>query len=100
MDEQIASIEQKLAAIIGSITQHGAEEARLIHEAHKAIMERQSTDDDDTSQPSVIARMEKRVEGLSAHLRELEPLAEQSLRVVEDETAHKRQLKKKFGRMM
>jgi uncharacterized coiled-coil protein SlyX len=76
LDERIALLEQKIDVMIGSMTAHGAEEARMIKEAYDIIKNRQAVEESDVqSEPSVIQRMETRVGELSTQLQKIEPIA-------------------------
>jgi hypothetical protein len=100
LDERIASIELKIDSVIGSITQHGPEEARVLHEAYQIIKDRKSSDDGDRSEPSVYNRMEQRLGSLNEQLRAIEPFADSGIKAKVTEVVNARQVRKKFGRMM
>jgi len=100
LDEKIAILENKIGVVIGSITQHGPEETRLIHEAYKIIMDRKAADEDGDSEPSIYARMDSRVEELNRQMRALEPHSAQGSRAVIDNKRQEMTVRKKFGRMM
>lgn len=100
LDEKISSMEHKIETLVGSITQYGPEEVRVLHEAHNIIKARQSSDVGDTDEPSIYGRMEKRMEDLTAQLRAVEPFADQAITRTVKSAQIKPNIMKKFGRMM
>jgi hypothetical protein len=100
LDEKLISLENKIDALTGAITQHGAQEARVIHEAYKIISERHTTDDGSDPEPSVFNRMQARAEALSDHLRTIEPLAIVADQHVQVKVAHIANVRRKFGKMI
>jgi hypothetical protein len=101
IDEHIAALEIQLQTLAGSVVQYGAEETRLLHEAHKVIMTRKTSDPpDDTSEPSIYDRMEKRLGALNQQLKQLEPMADRGFEAVQNAAAQRSNVRKKFGKLM
>jgi len=100
LEERLVALEFKVDALTGSITTHGAEETRMIHEAYKIISERRSTDDGETSEPSIYGRMEQRLTNLQDQLKSIEPLADKGLQASVTLAKQKVNVRSKFGRMM
>jgi len=98
LEERIAQLEQKLDAVVKTVTTHGPEEVRMIQEAYRIIKDRRAVEESDiASEPSVVARMASRTEAITEQLRVLEPVVE-TARLATVNTAAQR--RKKFGRMI
>lgn len=99
LDERLASLEFRVEALAGSITAHGAEEARMIQEAYAIIKDRKATEEEGEtgSEPSIFQRMEDRSKVLADQLTKLEPIAAQ-LPLVRPSGTTGKSAKKKFGR--
>jgi hypothetical protein len=100
LDEKLASLELKIDSVIGNMTQHGPEEARMLHEAYKIITERRSSDDVDASEPSIYERMEKRIGSLNEQLKAIEPFANDGIKAKVVEAKSSANVRRRFGKMM
>jgi leucyl aminopeptidase len=100
LDEQVATIEDKIAELLRLVTSRGAEEVEMIHEAHKIIKDRQAVEESEiSSEPSIIGRMQARVQSLNESLRTIEPHAIEAYERGKTTAVAKKAIVKKFGRL-
>lgn len=104
LDEQLATLENKILELTRLITTRGAEEVMMIQEAHKIIKDRQAIEESEVaSEPSVIGRMNDRMTNLTSILKGMEPDIEKAFSpsavASSSSVAPKRVIVKKFGRM-
>jgi flagellar biosynthesis chaperone FliJ len=101
IEEKLSAMEQRMDAITANIVPHGAEEARMIHEAYEIIKTRRATDESDTgrSEPSIFARFEKRIDVLNEQTKSLEPQFDRTVERIGQSVDKKRRALNKFGRL-
>lgn len=103
IEERVKNLEYQLELLKGSITHHGPEEARMIHEAYQIIIKRAATEDEGSNvepEPSVIGQLRDYDQKLTEKLQAIRPITNPDAIPEAVNTSSRSRVLRKFGRLL